>query len=99
MNEAGTLTRADLAEVVHRQVGLSRAESAGLVEQVLRHMCESLSNGKNVKISGFGSFVLRDKGERMGRNPKTGVEVAIEPRRVLTFRASQVMRDRIVAGH
>ena len=92
----GTLTRADLAEAIHRQVGLSRAESAGLVEQVLRHMCESLANGKNVKISGFGSFVLRDKGERIGRNPKTGVEVPIAPRRVLTFRASQMMRDRIV---
>ena len=98
MSEAGTLTRADLAEVVHRQVGLSRAESAKLVEQVLGHMCHALANGENVKISGFGSFVLRDKGERMGRNPKTGVEVAIEPRRVLTFRASQVMRDRIVKG-
>ncbi|MDB5683004.1 MAG: integration host factor subunit alpha [Sphingomonas bacterium] len=98
MSEAGTLTRAELADAVHREVGLSRAESAGLVEQVLRHMCEALSSGQNVKISGFGSFVLRDKAERMGRNPKTGVEVAIEPRRVLTFRASQLMRDRIVAG-
>jgi len=99
MTEAGTMTRADLAEAVHRSVGLSRAESAGLVEQVLGHMCSALASGENVKISGFGSFVLRDKGERMGRNPKTGVEVAIEPRRVLTFRASQVMRDRIVKGH
>jgi len=98
MTEAGTLTRADLAEVVHRNVGLSRAESAGLVEQLLTHMCTSLANGQNVKISGFGSFVLRDKGERMGRNPKTGIEVSIEPRRVLTFRASQVLRDRIVKG-
>ncbi len=98
MSEAGTLTRADLAEVVHHQVGLSRAESAGLVEQVLGHMCQALASGENVKISGFGSFVLRDKGERMGRNPKTGVEVAIDPRRVLTFRASQVMRDHIVKG-
>jgi integration host factor subunit alpha len=61
-------------------------------------MCEALSNGQNVKISGFGSFVLRDKGERIGRNPKTGVEVPIAPRRVLTFRASQLMRDRIAAG-
>ena len=96
MAAAGTLTRADLAEALHREVGLSRAESAGLVEQVLAHMCEALSNGENVKISGFGSFVLRDKGERVGRNPKTGVEVPIAPRRVLTFRASQMMRDRIV---
>jgi integration host factor subunit alpha len=96
MAEAGTLTRADLAEALHREIGLSRAESAGLVERMLFHMCHALSEGKNVKISGFGSFVLRDKGERVGRNPKTGVEVPIAPRRVLTFRASQMMRDRIV---
>ena len=98
MAEASTLTRADLAEIIHTQVGLSRAESASLVEQVLRHMCAALSNGQNVKISGFGSFILRDKGERVGRNPKTGVEVPIAPRRVLTFRASQIMRERIVKG-
>jgi integration host factor subunit alpha len=91
----GTLTRADLADVVHRKLGLSRAESAQLVERVLHHMCHSLSEGENVKLSGFGSFILRDKGERIGRNPKTGVEVAIAPRRVMTFRASQIMRDRI----
>jgi integration host factor subunit alpha len=92
---AGTLTRADLADVVHTQLGLSRAESASLVERVLFHMCAALSDGNNVKISGFGSFILRDKGERVGRNPKTGVEVPIAPRRVMTFRASQLMRDRI----
>jgi integration host factor subunit alpha len=92
---AGTLTRADLADVVHGQLGLSRAESASLVERVLFHMCHALAEGKNVKISGFGSFILRDKGERVGRNPKTGVEVPIAPRRVMTFRASQIMRDRI----
>lgn len=92
----GTLTRADLAETLHRQIGLSRAESANIVEQILAHMCEALAKGQNVKISGFGSFVLRDKGERIGRNPKTGVEVPIAPRRVLTFRASQMLRDRIV---
>jgi integration host factor subunit alpha len=91
----GTLTRADLADVVHNRLGLSRAESAQLVERVLHHMCHSLSEGQNVKISGFGSFILRDKGERVGRNPKTGIEVAIAPRRVMTFRASQIMRDRI----
>ena len=91
----GTLTRADLADVVHNRLGLSRAESAQLVERVLHHMCHSLSDGKNVKISRFGSFILRDKGERDGRNPKTGIEVAIAPRRVMTFRASQIMRDRI----
>ena len=93
---AGTLTRADLAEALHHQVGLSRSESAKLVEQILAHMCGALADGQNVKISGFGTFVLRDKGERVGRNPKTGVEVPIAPRRVLTFRASQMMRDRIV---
>jgi integration host factor subunit alpha len=96
MATAGTLTRADLAESLHRKVGLSRAESADLVEQVLDHMSNALGKGENVKISGFGTFVLRDKGERIGRNPKTGIEVPIAPRRVLTFRASQMMRDRIV---
>ena len=87
----GTLTRADLADVVHNKLGLSRAESAHLVERVLHHMCHALAVGQNVKISGFGSFILRDKGERVGRNPKTGIEVAIAPRRVMTFRASQIM--------
>ena len=91
----GTLTRADLSDIVHNRLGLSRAESASVVERVLYHMCHSLSDGQNVKISGFGTFILRDKGERIGRNPKTGVEVPIAPRRVMTFRASQLMRDRI----
>ena len=100
-NEAGTngtLTRADLSDVVHRKLGLSRAESANLVERVLHHMCHALSKGANVKVSGFGTFILRDKGQRVGRNPKTGVEVPIAPRRVMTFRASQIMRDRIAKG-
>ena len=98
MAEATTLTRADLADALHAEIGLSRADSAKLVEEILGCMCEALSNGENVKISGFGTFVLRDKGERVGRNPKTGVEVPIASRRVLTFRASQTMRDRIVAA-
>jgi len=93
--DTGTLTRADLADVVHQEIGLSRSESANIVERILYHMCHSLSEGQNVKISGFGSFILRDKGERIGRNPKTGIEVPIAPRRVLTFRASQIMRERI----
>lgn len=97
-SDIGTLTRADLAEALHREVGLSRADSGEIVEQILACMCESLSDGENVKISGFGTFVLRDKGERVGRNPKTGVEVPIAPRRVLTFRASQIMRERIAAA-
>jgi integration host factor subunit alpha len=95
---AGTMTRADLADTVHQEIGLSRAESADVVERILHHMCAALADGKNVKISGFGSFILRDKGERVGRNPKTGIEVPIAPRRVLTFRASQIMRERIVNG-
>ncbi|HXH52203.1 MAG TPA: integration host factor subunit alpha [Sphingomicrobium sp.] len=94
-DSAGTLTRADLADAVHRNLGLSRAESASLVERVLHHMCAALADGQNVKISGFGSFILRDKGQRIGRNPRTGVEVPIAPRRVMTFRASQIMRDEI----
>ena len=94
----GTLTRADLGDVVHHKLGLSRAESASMVERLLHHMCAALSHGENVKISGFGSFILRDKGQRIGRNPKTGVEVPIAPRRVMTFRASQMMRDRIARG-
>ena len=94
----GTLTRADLADTVHRKLGLSRAESAGVVERVLHHMCHALSDGSNVKVSGFGTFILRDKGQRIGRNPKTGIEVPIAPRRVMTFRASQIMRDRIAKG-
>ena len=93
---AGTLTRADLCEAIHGAVGIPRAESSRMVERVLHHMCEALTQGENVKVSGFGSFVLRDKGERVGRNPKTGIEVPIAPRRVLTFRASHMMRDRIV---
>lgn len=98
MSDAGTLTRADLADSVHEALGLSRADSAQLVESVLDHMAHALTDGENVKISGFGSFVLRDKGERIGRNPKTGVEVPIAPRRVLTFRASQSMRETISYG-
>ncbi|MEP6786492.1 MAG: integration host factor subunit alpha [Sphingomonadales bacterium] len=98
MAKTGNLTRADIAESIHRKIGLSRAESSNLVEGILRHMCMALSNGDNVKITSFGTFILREKGERIGRNPKTGVEVPITPRRVLTFRASQSTRERIAAG-
>ena len=98
MRSVGTLTRADLAETINRKMGLSRAESLDLVEQVLDKMTDALVRGKNVKISGFGSFVLRDKKERIGRNPKTGVEVPITPRRVMTFRASQLLKDRVANG-
>lgn len=98
MRSVGTLTRADLAETINHKMGFSRSESLGLVEKILEKMCDALSHGENVKISGFGSFILRDKRERMGRNPKTGVEVPITPRRVLTFRASQKLKDRLASG-
>ncbi|MCH8685007.1 integration host factor subunit alpha [Pedomonas mirosovicensis] len=95
---SNTVTRADLSEAVYQEIGLSRAESAALVEQVLALISDTLVSGQNVKLSSFGSFVLRQKGGRVGRNPKTGEEVPIDPRRVLTFKASQVMRDRINSG-
>lgn len=94
-----TLTRLDLAEAVFREVGLSRNESADLVESVLQHISDALVRGENVKISSFGTFSIRDKTERVGRNPKTGEEVPIKPRRVLSFRPSHTMKDRVVAGN
>ena len=90
-----TITRADLAESVYEQVGLSRNESADLVESVLEEVCQTLIKGDTVKISSFGSFSVRSKGQRIGRNPKTGVEVPILPRKVLVFRASHVLKGRI----
>ncbi len=90
-----TITRADLAEAVYEEVGLSRNESADLVEAVLQEMSDCLVAGEGVKISSFGSFNVREKGERIGRNPKTGVEVPILPRKVVVFKASQVLKDRI----
>ena len=93
-----TLTRMDLSEAVFREVGLSRNESADLVESVLDHISDALVSGENVKISSFGTFSIRDKSERVGRNPKTGEEVPIKPRRVLTFRPSQLMKERVAGG-
>jgi integration host factor subunit alpha len=93
-----TLTRADLAEALNRKLGLSRSDSLSMVESILEHMSDALEKGENVKISGFGTFLLRDKAQRIGRNPKTGVEVPITPRRVLTFRASQMLKERIARG-
>lgn len=90
-----TLTRADLAEAVYQRVGLPRNESADLVEIVLKEISGSLEKGESVKLSSFGSFGIREKGERIGRNPKTGEEVPITPRRVLVFRASNIMKSRI----
>lgn len=88
-----TLTRADLSEAVHRQIGLSRSESADLVKSVLDLMSDTLVEGKTVKLSSFGTFMVRSKNGRVGRNPKTGEEVPITPRRVLVFRPSQVMKN------
>ena len=94
-----TLMRMDLSEAVFREVGLSRNESAQLVETVLDHMSDALVAGEQVKISSFGTFSVRDKTARVGRNPKTGEEVPINPRRVLTFRPSHLMKDRVADGN
>ena len=90
-----TVTRAHLAESIYTQVGLSRNESADLLEMVLDRMSSTLEAGESVKISGFGTFSVRQKGRRIGRNPKTGVEVPILPRRVLVFRPSQVLKAHV----
>ncbi len=93
--EGRTITRADLSESVFQEVGLSRNESSDLVETILSEVVEALARGESVKISSFGSFTVRDKGQRVGRNPKTGQEVPILPRRVLVFRASNVLKSMI----
>ena len=93
-----TLTRMDLSESVFREVGLSRNESADLVESVLEKISVSLVSGEQVKISSFGTFSIRQKNARVGRNPKTGEEAPIPPRRVLTFRPSHLMKDRVSEG-
>ena len=98
-----TVTRAHLAEAVYQEVGLSRSESAELVDAILTEITESLMEDGTVKVSSFGTFSVRRKGQRIGRNPKTGEEVPILPRRVLVFRPSQVLKERIntqlSAGH
>jgi len=94
-----TLTRMDLSEAVYNEVGLSRNESAQLVETVLLQMSDALVRGETVKISSFGTFSVRAKSARVGRNPKTGDEVPIHPRRVLTFRPSHLMKDRVAVGN
>lgn len=92
-----TLTRADLSDAVHQQVGLSRSESADLVKAVLDRITDKLVAGETVKLSSFGTFAVRSKGGRIGRNPKTGQEVPITPRRVLVFRPSHVLKNTINA--
>ena len=93
-----TVTRADLCEAVYQKVGLSRAESSELVEMVLKEISDCIARGESVKLSSFGSFVVRSKGKRVGRNPKTGEEVPIEPRRVMIFKPSNVLKQRINGG-
>tara|TARA_B100001778_G_scaffold299512_1_gene274321 strand:+ start:484 stop:780 length:297 start_codon:yes stop_codon:yes gene_type:complete len=92
MNEK-TFTRADLADSIYEEVGLSRNESADLIEAVLQEISDALVAGESVKISGFGSFSIREKAERIGRNPKTGEEIPITPRKVLSFKASHVLKE------
>ena len=93
-----TLTRAHLSEAVYEEVGLSRNESTELVESVLNKISSTLVSGETVKISSFGTFSVRSKGQRIGRNPKTGKEVPILPRRVLVFRPSQILKDKVNQG-
>jgi len=90
-----TITRADLAESLYREIGLSRLESADMVESIIDYVSEALLRGETVKLAGFGTFSLRDKNERIGRNPKTGVVVPITSRRVIIFKPSQVLRERV----
>jgi len=94
-----TLTRMDLSEAVFREVGLSRNDASQMVESVLTYVSDALARGETVKISSFGTFSVRDKSARVGRNPKTGEEVPIQPRRVLTFRPSHLMKDRVAIGN
>jgi len=93
-----TLTRADLTDALHEEVGLTRQDCAGLVERTLNLVAEAMAKGEDVKLSGFGVFQVRNKRERMGRNPKTGKPASIDPRRVVGFRASQVMKARVDKG-
>ena len=93
-----TLTRADLAEAVFDKAGLARNEAAEVVELVLKQIVQALERGEPIKLSSFGSFGLRQKAERVGRNPKTGDVVPITPRRVIVFKASNIMKDRINAN-
>ena len=94
-----TLTRIELSEAVYREVGLSRNESAELVETVLNHISNALIKGEQVKISAFGTFSIRNKKQRIGRNPKTGTEIPITSRRVISFKASQIMKEKVAAGN
>jgi integration host factor subunit alpha len=93
-----TVTRVELYDAVYRKVGLSRSESSALVELVLKEISDSVERGEAVKLSSFGTFTVRQKGERTGRNPKTGAEVPISPRRVVVFKASAIMKQQLNDG-
>ena len=90
-----TVTRADLTDAVHREIGLPRRDAAALVDTVIEAIAERIEAGEDVKLSSFGRFTVRDKGLRVGRNPKTGEPATILPRRVVAFRASAVLKQRI----
>lgn len=94
-----TLTRADLYEAVYQKVGLSRSESSQLVETVLGEICDAAVRGETIKLSSFGTFAVRTKNERVGRNPKTGEEVPITPRRVMVFKPSNILKNRVIEGN
>jgi integration host factor subunit alpha len=94
-----TLTRADLCEAVYQKVELSRAESSALVESVMEEICDSVVSGNSVKLSSFGSFHVRSKNERIGRNPKTGEETTISPRRVMVFKPSNILKQSVIQGN
>ena len=94
-----TVTRTDLSEAVYQKIGLSRVESAELVETVLAEISNRIEQGESVKLSSFGSFLVRSKNERIGRNPKTGEEVPITPRRVMVFKPSNIMKKAVLDGH
>ena len=94
-----SLTRLELSDALVREVGLSRHESMQLVDDVLDHLSNSLALGENVKIASFGTFSCRQKKERIGRNPKTGIEAPIIARKVVTFKPSQIMKDKINKGN
>ena len=89
------MTKAEIARIVHERVGLTKKESAEIVESVLNVICDSLEQGENVKLSGFGHFMVREKHARRGRNPKTGTDITIEPRSVVTFRASPLLKEKL----
>lgn len=89
------MTKAEIAKAIHERVGLTKKESAQIVESVLTEIRQSLENGENVKLSGFGHFIVRQKHARRGRNPKTGSDITIDPRSVVTFRASPLLKKKL----